>query len=330
MKAIFYKITNLPIHLIQKMQFSMQSSLVHLLNQNNVPIEEVDINEKSNEVYLKLFAITIALPKFNFILLGYKYLKLLKCERNIELTRIEDRIQINIEGYKVFIGTAEELLILHEIFINGDYNIIASLTDKFVAIDIGMNVGMTSIFLSMNDSIKKIYAYEPFINTFEIAKENIGLNKSATNKISPYNFGLGKNNRKETWKYNYENKGSMGVNGLDIHFFVDPDKCIEEIVEIRDASDVFKEIINENPESKFIVKIDCEGSEYEIFEQLEDNNVLEKISAFMIEWHFKGPDLLVKQLTKNGFISFCFNEKHKVRGMIYSIKSTNESSNCIS
>ena len=56
------------------------------------------------------------------------------------------------------------------------------------------------------------------------------------------------------------------------------------------------------------MKIDCEGSEFQVFESLEKAGLLDKITAFMVEWHrvYEGKDqlTLLDPLLRRGFMTF--------------------------
>ena len=50
--------------------------------------------------------------------------------------------------------------------------------------------------------------------------------------------------------------------------------------------------------------MDCEGAEYEIFENLSESNLLGKIDVLIIEWHDKGAKSIENTLLKFGFNVF--------------------------
>ena len=77
---------------------------------------------------------------------------------------------------------------------------------------------------------------------------------------------------------------------------------------------------------EIVVKMDCEGSEFPIFEDLEVRGLIGKIRIFMIEWHKwwshdkTGFDL-VRPLLANGFdILDQTNVANPHAGMIYAIR----------
>lgn len=63
------------------------------------------------------------------------------------------------------------------------------LTNNATIIDIGANIGSHSIYWGLMRSAKKVYAFEPFNETYGILKTNIELN-NLQEVIIPNNFGL--------------------------------------------------------------------------------------------------------------------------------------------
>jgi hypothetical protein len=70
-----------------------------------------------------------------------------------------------------------------------------------------------------------------------------------------------------------------------------------------------------------MAKIDCEGSEYEILDALDQANLLNKFKIVIMEWHEKGPEKLETYLRKNNFTIFSRRPKSKAIGMIYAVRS---------
>lgn len=84
-------------------------------------------------------------------------------------------------------------------------------------------------------------------------------------------------------------------------------------VTIRNAADFLLDRIGEN---KVIVKMDCEGSEYHIFEELEKRNCISKVWAYIIEWHDDGPADIINLLKKHNFVTLSMQDSSD-KGMIY-------------
>ena len=74
---------------------------------------------------------------------------------------------------------------------------------------------------------------------------------------------------------------------------------------------------------KFLVKIDSEGTEYEIIERLEQTGILSRVHAYMIEWHNKGAAPLKNIFLRNKFtvIDHPAGDGDQQRGMLYAINA---------
>ena len=103
---------------------------------------------------------------------------------------------------------------------------------------------------------------------------------------------------------------------------INPSGSGGEVAEIRDVCDVLREIMKENNDTnQIMIKMDCEGGEFEILERLsEQKELLQKINVLAIEWHFKGPEKLINILKQSAFKIL---ETHRIDdtvGMIYAFK----------
>lgn len=71
---------------------------------------------------------------------------------------------------------------------------------------------------------------------------------------------------------------------------------------------------------KYVLKMDCEGEEYNIFDTLKKNDIIGKFDIIMLEWHYKGSEMLEEVLKERGFSYFKFI-RDKDTGLIYAIKN---------
>ncbi len=215
------------------------------------------------------------------------------------------------------VRTSEDIYILNEIYYQGSYNFIK---DKDVCvIDIGLNVGMASTYFAYMPNVKKVYAYEPFLQTYEQAVKNVNLNELVKNKLVLHNVGLGKDDREIELDYCDTWKGSLGINGLTDYKKKDS-IIVKQKVAIKDVAVIFKNIIAVE-KLDFVFKIDCEGAEYEILERLLTANLLGIPSLYMIEWHYKGCDGIVNEFKKLGYTCISLFYDGRVSGMVYAIKN---------
>lgn len=150
---------------------------------------------------------------------------------------------------------------------------------------------MASLFFSSKENVKKRYAYESVPISYSQAKSNLDLNKNKVVELN--NFGLGKADKKEIFLFNKEVKGNTGSRGELSLSFVESNLDKVE-VSIKKAFPVLEEIIKQNKGFKIVLKVDCEGAEYEIFEDLDASGILNQIDFAMIDWYDKGNEVLEK------------------------------------
>lgn len=177
-----------------------------------------------------------------------------------------------------------------------------------VFIDVGANIGDSVLYAAMQKNIQKVYAYEPFQKTYNFAVKNVNLNPEYKNKIKLFNFGWGKDNVELEVKTNNDINLSA-INSTQEFFHA---QNLSEYIEktniiIKKSSEILKEILITHPNDNIVLKLDIEGSEYDVLEDLINADLLKYISIIVVEWHFKGYENITKQLEQNNFI--WFNEK---------------------
>ena len=218
---------------------------------------------------------------------------------------------------KIYIESLEEFHILNEVFIKQDYGY--KTTDKVILIDIGTNIGITSLFFSGFDYIDKIYGFEPVEETYNQANYNLELNKDIHKVESIKNIGLAKNDRKEIFSFDNTIKGNTGVRGALSPNYSKSKSANAVEVTLKDASDELSKIIDASDNKKIIVKMDCEGAEYEILENLKASKVLNKIDLILLEWHDEGYELIEQILLESRF-NFITQNINTISGMVYAYK----------
>jgi FkbM family methyltransferase len=282
-----------------------------IIKKTGFEVSKIDnqINTESYDLFT-LLGFDVPYENYSFLYRGRVYINNLKKQGGV-FTFQDQNLFIIINNLKFHVTSFEELFIFNEVFVEGVYNYI-TLKD-FTFIDIGMNVGVTSIYFSNLANCKKVFSYEPMEKTREYAIKNMSLNNCA-NKISFYDFGLGYPERDLTIEYSEEYKGSVGINGVASYISVE--EKFETILKIKDA-DIYISKNIEEAQGKIIMKIDCEGAEYEIIKRIAETGLLEKITFIMIEWHLNGPNDLISFLKEQSFEILSFNEKSKTIGMLY-------------
>jgi FkbM family methyltransferase len=183
-----------------------------------------------------------------------------------------------------------------DILCNGSYDF--HINGNFIMIDVGLNVGIAALAVARKEAATKIYGYEPFSPTFDQALDNIRQNPELSHKIEIFNVGLGNEDMLLDINYNAKLPGAMS--SVRNRF---PYSGHIERIEIKKASGIISGIIERHSEHIFL-KIDCEGAEYGIIEDLNEADLLRYISIICLEWHFKSPESLIEILKNNGFVVF--------------------------
>ena len=236
---------------------------------------------------------------------------------NFKLTSYKTGFIVDILNLKIYVETAEEFFILEEVFLSNDYFFKTSNTT--IVIDIGANVGISSLFFSTLDNVAAIYAFEPVKDTYDQALLNFEFNAEINKVVSIKNIGLGDKNREEVFAYNKQQKGNTGIRGL-LSPSLSKRTNEKRVVSINDASIEIGTILSNNQDNDVVLKMDCEGAEYEILQNLDSSGVLKQINIVMLEWHDHGPCKLESILIKNSFQLFSRTLSENA-GLIYAIRT---------
>jgi FkbM family methyltransferase len=209
----------------------------------------------------------------------------------------------------------DDMNFIGEIFFENVYNLM--MPRAACLIDIGMNIGFTSLRLATREEIKEVYAFEPFKSTFNRAAANVILNPVAAAKIHMNNVGLSDRDQELRVLIDTDDSGSYSVIGSHTGEAV--------TIQIRDAATVLAPIINSATRKgrMLIVKLDCEGSEFAVFKSLSAVGLLEKIAVFMVEWHLGWGNYseLTVPLIKRGFAIIDRSPRSGGNGFFYAVKT---------
>lgn len=204
-------------------------------------------------------------------------------------------IQLHVNGpvyeRKIILNvrSQDEMNNVCEVLINHVYHYFINNQKKDIVFDIGMNVGDAVLYFLMNPKVEKVYAYEPFGETFQAAVDNLHRNFALLDRVEAFQYGISNENAKR------------------------------EIIEVKDAAEVFLPILDKYEDCNFVLKMDCEGEEYGIIDRLAEERLLDRFSLIMLEWHYKGNEVIISQLAKAGFSYWC-EDKADDMGLIYAYK----------
>ena len=215
--------------------------------------------------------------------------------------------EISIEGNNLYLDYLEgnEYPTFWEIFINGDYEREREcvVEEGDVVIDIGANYGFFSLD-SISKGASKVYSIEPYSLAFDHLKK-LSLQH---NKIVPINKAV-----------------SSEDGEVFMHFDSDASatNCVTTHSEIfsRPSSGVSVGSVNINTflssiqEKVNFLKIDCEGSELEIFKTISQKNI-RSVDKIVVETHGEEIDNFVyRSLLDNNF------RVYKHEGIIFAINN---------
>ena len=96
----------------------------------------------------------------------------------------------SIRGIRVCERYLTDFDIMNEVFIENAYNVNLPIETQVIVMDIGMNIGIVSLYFATQNWCEKVYGYEPFQDTFQQALENFKMNNKLLGKIISQNFGL--------------------------------------------------------------------------------------------------------------------------------------------
>jgi len=246
--------------------------------------------------------------------------------RAIGTLAVVDQDLLYTHTFTVKIGTLEDISILHEILVAGEYNIY--INRPTVLLDIGMNVGISSLYFAAKQNILKVIGFEPVKETYGRAQRNVALNEGLGPKIQGENIGWGSVARTIEIDVSSERPGVAGIYGCRGFADLEKDNISKTTINIANADEIVRSARRQfdlvDPSIQIVAKIDCEGSEYEIIECLCTNGSINLLSSIIMEWHWiekdtKQPSVLVELLSKSGYDVICRAPFSK-SGMIYAFK----------
>jgi FkbM family methyltransferase len=206
---------------------------------------------------------------FSRILKKYNFIDN-RLERIILLNKLKIKIRKRDSDSKVFV----------QIFENHEYKILLELLNSFqnkneyIILDCGANVGYTSLYLSQSSQKVKIICVEPFKETAYYLNENLkinNLNYQVINKVlwinSTDSLVLKDFRDNLAWSKSFE-------------------LADENDIETYESIDIPTIMLNDSINIIDILKIDIEGAEAKLFNNIKFLNILEKnVKILAIEVH---------------------------------------------
>ena len=185
--------------------------------------------------------------------------------------------QFNKHKVNFFSTGLDEVAIYTEIFTLESYKL--TTREPIIVMDIGMNVGLASLYFAKLPNVKKVYGYEPFKDTYDLALENFNLNAGLKQKIIPLQYGLSDKNEFGIGVCNPEYKGSASI--IDGISPTGPTFRVK----LKSAGDELEQLIKSYPNTPIVLKIDCEGGEIKIFNDPKFISLLPNVKEIVMETH---------------------------------------------
>lgn len=223
---------------------------------------------------------------------------------------------VRLNGINIRAAIYDDVHFVEEIFYRKAYNVLNRAETCFI--DVGMNVGLTSLWFARMANVQEVHAFEPFPETYARALANLRLNPELAEKVRPYNYGLSDQDKEITLAMN-----EAGDSGCQSLYNQQGDGSV--LLKVRDAASVLGPIIAaaEANGRQIIAKIDCEGSEFDVFPSLARAGLFEKITALLVEWHRLFPgrtqDELFAPLLEAGFLVIDISPDHG-NGFFYAVR----------
>ena len=230
----------------------------------------------------------------------------------------DKKIIITSNGVKFFLDSIHPGNTIIETFVREIHSINPKINwnDKIV-VDVGAECGDTPLYFASMGA--KVFAFEPLKKHFEFFKKNMSLNPTLSEKITPINAAIGKDEQLKFYVSGDDESGTFGAS------FVSNNQDKNSKIELVDGYKL------ETARKKFgikhidLLKMDCKECEFYLTD--EDIKDIDRIKLEYGIWNkkFKLDDLL-DLLKRNGFRYSIFRNQdvnrlsNRIAGNIYATK----------
>ncbi len=167
-----------------------------------------------------------------------------------------------------------------------EYSFLYPFLPGSVVLDIGANIGDTAVIFTRKGA-RRVEAYEPHALMAELAVRNVRLN-ACEDKVRIYNAAVASRDGQLSI---VENAAAGSVGGPGLVTRVEGSQVMVQAVSITGIMDRMKDVD--------VLKIDCEGAEFDIIPALSVDQ-LRRFKAIGMEYH-REPSALVSRLKAAGF-----------------------------
>ena len=248
--------------------------------------KECEIKIKTTDKKINLKTVP-SLNRLMFLLISAqteKYDELIKYIKSIDENK--DTVVINDINYKNIYNTdfkknhpCNYEICIDEYFSDDEWDML-NIENKYI-IDIGANVGDTALYFAKNGA--KVIAFEPVTHLYELGLENIELNLDLKENIQLYNKGVG------------GKRGKLNIKNISTEAYINQEDSYQiDVITVND-------VLEEYNFPADVLKMDCEGCEYEIIL----NSDLSMFNEIIFEHHAyivkKECDVLIDKLRSQNF-----------------------------
>lgn len=187
-----------------------------------------------------------------------------------------------------------------EIFFKETYYIVP--TNKAIqVIDCGANIGVSLLYIKIRAPQARVRCFEPNPAACAVLEKNIAANNWG-NEVNVFPYALGK--EKGAAEFYVENKEATSSGGSVSNYLDTKGRTLNSYsVEVGTLSQHITDTID-------LLKIDIEGGEFDVLEELIAKNKLNHIVTMQLEYHFipgfftRPLSEMLTLLEKNGFHTF--------------------------
>lgn len=166
--------------------------------------------------------------------------------------------------------------LFNEIFFQETYYIIP--TDRSIqVIDCGANIGLSLLYIKLRAPKAHVLCFEPNPSAVAVLKQNI-LANNWNDEVKVFPYALGK--EKGAAEFFVENKEATSSGGGIANYQKDNSRGLTSYtVEV----DILSHYIDNDVD---FLKMDIEGPEFDVLEELAVHHMLQHVSSLQLEYHF--------------------------------------------
>ena len=187
--------------------------------------------------------------------------------------------QVELRKYplRFHVRGAMDVWSLKETFLDRFYERFGTpLHDKWTVIDIGAGLGDYTIFAVFDHSNNRIFAFEPFPESFVLLNKNIAVN--GTQEVHTFKQAVAGQSGQMILDFSGGEPLQITSGELHQHAQINGDKMVVESISLADT------LIKNDISQCDLLKLDCEGAEFDIiFNTTEE--ILYRIKRIVMEYH---------------------------------------------